>query len=125
MLTGLLWRPQQGEREAAVTIEEQIKDQIRTCFDPEIPVNVWDLGLVYGIAVEGPIVDITMTFTSESCPSARQIPEDIRRKVGTLAGIEEVNFHIVWEPPWHPRMISETGKKELGMDEEGLDGPPI
>lgn len=95
-----------------------VKEQIQLCFDPEIPVNVYDLGLVYGIAVAGAVVDITMTFTSESCPSARQIPEDIRRKVGTVPGIEEVNFHIVWEPPWHPRMISPSGKKELGIDED-------
>lgn len=100
--------------------EQSVIEQLKQCFDPEIPVNIYDLGLVYRISVEGPRIDIQMTFTSESCPSARAIPEDIKRRLATIGGVEEVNFFIVWEPQWHPRMISATGKKELGMDENEL-----
>jgi len=104
-----------------MSLEQQIVDQIKTCYDPEIPVNVYDLGLVYEIRPETPTVTIEMTFTSESCPSAREIPMDIRKKVLTLDGVEAVDFHIVWEPVWHPRMISEAARQELGIDDDAMD----
>ena len=62
-----------------------------------------------------------MTFTSDSCPSAREIPLDIRRKVSTIEAIEEINFAIVWDPPWHPRMISPDARSQLGIDDASLD----
>ncbi len=102
--------------------QEQVVEQIQKCFDPEIPVNVYDLGLVYNVAVHGPIVEIRMTFTSESCPSARDIPMDIRSKVGELEDVNEVNISVVWDPPWHPRMISPAAREELGIDEDSLEG---
>jgi metal-sulfur cluster biosynthetic enzyme len=101
-------------------IRDQVIEQIRLCFDPEIPVNVYDLGLVYEVKVKKGSVDIEMTFTSESCPSAREIPEDIRRRVCSLDKVKECNFDIVWEPEWHPRMISEEARAELGIDEDAL-----
>lgn len=100
--------------------EEAVIEQLKACFDPEIPVNIYDLGLVYRVGIDGGRIDIQMTFTSESCPSARAIPEDIKRRLEGVSGVDEVNFHIVWEPAWHPRMISAHGKKELGMDEDNL-----
>lgn len=102
-------------------MRDQIIEKLKTCFDPEIPVNIYDLGLVYEIEVEGDRADIMMTFTSESCPSAREIPVDMRRKVVTLDGIEVVDIDIVFDPPWHPRMISDEAKKELGIDEDTLE----
>jgi metal-sulfur cluster biosynthetic enzyme len=102
-------------------MRDQIIEKLKTCFDPEIPVNIYDLGLVYEIEVEGERADIMMTFTSESCPSAREIPVDMRRKVVTLDGIEVVDIDIVFDPPWHPRMISDEAKKELGIDEDTLE----
>ncbi len=104
-----------------MSLEQQIVEKIRTCYDPEIPVNVYDLGLIYEIRPDTPTVTIAMTFTSESCPSAREIPMDIRRKVLDLDGVEAVDFHILWEPPWHPRMISEDARKELGIDDAALE----
>ena len=101
--------------------QDQVVEQLRKCFDPEIPVNIYDLGLVYDVAVEGPVVDIRMTFTSDSCPSAREIPLDIRHKVGQLEDVTEVNLAVVWEPAWHPRMISEAARAELGIDEDSLE----
>ncbi len=104
-----------------MSLEQQIIEQIQTCYDPEIPVNVYDLGLVYEIEATTPVVTIEMTFTSESCPSAREIPLDMRSKILQLDGVEGVDFEIVWMPPWHPRMISEAARKELGIDEDALD----
>ncbi len=101
--------------------QEQVVEQLRKCFDPEIPVNIYDLGLVYDVAVEGAVVEIRMTFTSDSCPSAREIPLDIRHKIAELGDVDEVNLAVVWDPPWHPRMISEAARKELGIDEDALE----
>jgi metal-sulfur cluster biosynthetic enzyme len=103
-----------------MALRDKVIEQIRHCFDPEIPVNVYDLGLIYEVKVKKPAVNIEMTFTSESCPSAREIPQDIRRRVCSVDGIEECNFEIVWEPEWHPRMISEEAREELGIDEDAL-----
>ncbi len=102
-------------------LREQIIEKLKTCYDPEIPVNIYDLGLIYEVEVDGDRADIMMTFTSESCPSAREIPVDMRRKVVTLDDIATVDIDIVFDPPWHPRMISEEAKKELGIDDDALD----
>ncbi len=100
---------------------EEVIGAIKQCFDPEIPVNVYDLGLVYDVAEDDGVVDIKMTFTSDSCPSAREIPLDMRQKIGKLEGIREVNLAVVWDPPWHPRMISEAAREELGIDDAALE----
>ena len=101
--------------------EEAIVEKLKGCYDPEIPVNVYDLGLIYEIDAAPETVTITMTFTSESCPSARAIPLDIRRRVLELDDVEAVDFLIVWEPVWHPRMISAEARAQLGIDEDALD----
>jgi len=87
---------------------------IRECFDPEIPLNVYDLGLIYGIDIDPSAIAIRMTLTSEACPSARTIPEDIKRKVAAL-GQPNVTVDVVWDPPWHPSRISDDGKQKLGL----------
>ena len=104
-----------------MSLQEQIIEKLKLCFDPEIPVNIYDLGLVYKIDAELPTSTIRMTFTSESCPSAREIPLDIRRKILDIEGMEKVDFEIVWEPTWHPRPISPEARAELGMDEDALE----
>ena len=104
-----------------MSLQEQVVDQIKQCYDPEIPVNVYALGLVYDIEIEGDTVLVQMTFTSEACPSAREIPVDIRRKVCSIDSITRCDFEIVWEPAWHPSMISEEARKELGIDEDALN----
>lgn len=100
-------------RGGAVT-GEQVVNAIRQCFDPEIPLNVYDLGLIYGIDIDETAIGIRMTLTSEGCPSARQIPEEVKRRVAAL-GQPNVNVEVVFDPPWHPTRISAEGKAKLGI----------
>jgi metal-sulfur cluster biosynthetic enzyme/rhodanese-related sulfurtransferase len=93
---------------------EKVVAAIRQCFDPEIPLNIYDLGLIYGIDIDESAIAIRMTLTSEACPSARSIPEDVKRKVAAL-GQPNVSVDIVWDPPWHPSRISADGKQRLGL----------
>lgn len=93
---------------------DQVVAAIRECFDPEIPLNIYDLGLVYGIDIEAEGISIRMTLTSESCPSARTIPEDVRQRVRAL-GQSNVTVDVVFDPPWHPARISAEGKQRLGL----------
>ena len=93
---------------------DQVVRAIRECYDPEIPLNVYDLGLVYGIDIDEAAIAIRMTLTSEACPSARSIPEDVKRKVAAL-GQPNVSVDVVWDPPWHPSRISADGKQKLGL----------
>jgi metal-sulfur cluster biosynthetic enzyme/rhodanese-related sulfurtransferase len=94
--------------------ESQVVAAIRECYDPEIPLNVYDLGLIYGIDIDEEQIAIRMTLTSEGCPSARQIPEDVKRHVAAL-GQPNVSVDVVFEPPWHPARISADGKAKLGL----------
>jgi metal-sulfur cluster biosynthetic enzyme/rhodanese-related sulfurtransferase len=93
----------------------QVVDAIRQVYDPEIPINVYDLGLIYGIDIDESQIAIRMTLTSEGCPSARQIPEDVKRRVSAL-GQENVSVDVVFDPPWHPARISADGKAKLGLN---------
>ena len=93
---------------------EQIVNAIRECFDPEIPLNIYDLGLIYGIQIDDQAIAIRMTLTSEGCPSARAIPEDVRTRVAAL-GQPNVTVDVVFDPPWHPSRISDDGKQKLGL----------
>ena len=92
----------------------QVVAAIRECYDPEIPLNIYDLGLIYGIDIDPEKIAIRMTLTSEGCPSARQIPEDVRRRVAAL-GQPNVSVDVVFDPPWHPTRISDEGKSKLGL----------
>jgi metal-sulfur cluster biosynthetic enzyme len=96
---------------------EEVYDQLKQVFDPEIPVNIVDLGLIYDVKVEDPKVLITMTLTSQSCPEARTIPDVMRRRCNSLDGVEETDIEIVFEPAWTPHLISDEGRKALGMDD--------
>ena len=99
------------------TREEVIK-AIKQVYDPEIPVNVYDLGLIYDIDLNGDKVGIKMTLTSRGCPSAQQLPDMVRTRVSTLPDVQDVDVQIVWEPEWKPSMISPEGKKILHLDED-------
>lgn len=101
-----------------MTTPEDVYDQLRQVFDPEIPVNIVDLGLIYDVKVEEPKVLITMTLTSKSCPEARTIPDVMRRRCNTLDGIEDTDIEIVFEPEWSPQLISAEGRTALGMDDD-------
>jgi probable FeS assembly SUF system protein SufT len=101
--------------------EQVVWDTLKTCFDPEIPVNIVDLGLVYDLAVEkapagGHVVDVKMTLTAPGCGMGPVIAEDARQKIAALPTVESAKVHIVWDPQWTPQMISETGRKALGLE---------
>ena len=104
-------------QEEKTKIEERIVDVLKTVYDPEIPVNIYDLGLIYKIEVndEGN-VDIDMTFTAPSCPAADFILEDVRQKVDTIEGVKTSNVTLVFEPEWDQSMMTEEARVELGFD---------
>ncbi|RMH73322.1 MAG: DUF59 domain-containing protein [Gemmatimonadetes bacterium] len=96
--------------------EADIIDVIKTCYDPEIPVNIYELGLIYGIEIlDGGVVDIKMTLTAPNCPAAQSLPEEVRYKISQLDGVQDVNVNIVWTPPWTPDLMSESARLELGI----------
>ncbi|WP_298640467.1 iron-sulfur cluster assembly protein [uncultured Prevotella sp.] len=103
-------------QEEKTKIEERIVDVLKTVYDPEIPVNIYDLGLIYKIEVnEDATVDIDMTFTAPSCPAADFILEDVRQKVDTIEGVKSANVNLVFEPAWDQSMLSEEARLEMGI----------
>lgn len=97
-------------------LHETIVDACRTVFDPEIPVNIYDLGLVYTIEInDASEVDITMTLTAPGCPVAGEMPGWVAEAVEPLPGVKQVNVALTWEPPWGMEMMSDEAKLELGF----------
>jgi len=107
---------------SAIT-KEQVIEVLKTVYDPEVPVNIYDLGLVYDIDVEEQEVNIVMTLTSQHCPSAAEIPTSIEHRVVSTLAAQKCLVHIVWSPPWTPALISPEGKKTLGMDSAPPEEP--
>ena len=104
-------------QEEKTSIEERIVDVLNTVYDPEIPVNIYDLGLIYKIDVQDDAtVDLDMTFTAPSCPAADFILEDVRQKVDALDGVKTCNVNLVFEPEWDKSMMTEEARVELGLD---------
>ena len=111
-------QPQVGPADAERTdaLKPRVVEAISTVFDPEIPVNIYELGLVYEIVADADSrVGVTMTLTSPACPSAQQLPQEVRYKVKALEGVTDCQVEIVWEPPWTKEMMSETEKLSLGI----------
>ena len=103
--------------EEKAAIAGRVVDVLRTIFDPEIPVNIYELGLVYRIEVQDDAtVDIDMTFTAPTCPAADYILEDVRRSVEALEGVTSAYVQLVFEPIWDMSMMSEEARVELGFD---------
>jgi FeS assembly SUF system protein len=102
--------------EPTTPLESRVIEALRTCFDPEIPVNIHELGLIYSVAVtpEG-AVSIRMTLTSPMCPVAGSLPPEVEAKVRGLAGVTGATVEVVWDPPWNPTMMSESAKLQLNM----------
>jgi len=99
-----------------VTTVEQVWDALKTVYDPEIGINIVDLGLVYDVEVEAEKVHITHTLTSPACPLGPVINEQVNQTVGALPGVQNIKVDVVWSPPWDPRtMASEETKMELGI----------
>ncbi len=117
-------------QEEKTIIEERIVDVLKTVYDPEIPVNIFDLGMIYKIDVhdedaasgnghddgDGAIVELDMTFTAPNCPAADFILEDVRTKVESVEGVKAANVNLVFEPAWDQSMMSEEARVELGFD---------
>lgn len=104
-------------QEEKTKIEESIVDVLKTVYDPEIPVNIYDLGMIYKIDLhDDGTLDIDMTFTSPSCPAADYIFEDVRTKVEGVKGVETANINLVFDPIWDQSMMSEEARVELGFD---------
>ena len=100
----------------ATGLRESVIDMIKTCYDPEIPVDIWELGLIYDVAVEvGGNVNVTMTLTSPMCPVAESLPPEVEAKVRTVEGGAEARVEVTWDPPWSPDKMTEAAKLELGM----------
>ena len=101
--------------------EQSVWAALKTCFDPEIPVNIVDLGLVYDLSIAkspggGHAVDVKMTLTAPGCGMGPVIAEDARQKIASLPAVESARVHIVWDPVWTPQMISPVGRKALGLE---------
>ncbi|MFQ5699488.1 MAG: iron-sulfur cluster assembly protein [Myxococcota bacterium] len=97
-------------------LRERIVQAIKTCYDPEIPVDVYELGLIYKIDIsdEGS-VHVTMTVTAPACPVADILPVQVQERIETVEGVKDAKVDLVWDPPWHPGLMSEAAKLELGF----------
>jgi|SRR5581483_6955970 len=108
------------------SLKAQVIETLRTCYDPEIPVNIYDLGLIYDLQItpEGQ-AQIQMTLTSPNCPVADQLPRDIEAKLRGLPGVTDVKLELVWDPPWDRSKMSEAAMLALGFDLEPSPAPRL
>lgn len=108
--------PQTENRIYPLAIEAEVMEALRDVYDPEIPVNIYDLGLIYEVNVdEFGVVDIDMTLTSPACPVAGTLPGEVEAQVRLVDGVSNVHVELVWEPPWSMDRMSEEAKLELGF----------
>ncbi len=97
-------------------IEAQVIEVLQMCFDPEIPVNIYELGLIYDVKVDDVgIVSVKMTLTSPNCPVAGSLPAEVQAKVKGVSGVKDAKVEVVWDPSWNPSMMSEAAKLQLNM----------
>ena len=95
--------------------EEAILETLRRVVDPEIDCNIVDLGLVYGVRIEGGNVTVQMTLTTQGCPMHESIAAGVRTALLNLEGVEDAEVEVVWDPPWHPSMMSDNGRARVGL----------
>ena len=96
---------------------ERVYEALRKCYDPEIPVNIVDLGLIYDVQHDAAgNVAVKMTLTTQGCPSALAIPEQVKQQVASIPEVRDVNVEVVWEPPWNPSLISAAARQQLGIE---------
>jgi len=99
-----------------LTLKPLVIDALHTVFDPEIPVNIYELGLIYDVTVDaGARVHVTMTLTSPACPSAQQLPVEVREKVLAIPGVQAAEVEVVWDPPWTMDQMSDVARLQLGL----------
>jgi FeS assembly SUF system protein len=117
--------PVAGEQQAAAappsdlsraSLEERVIAALRSCFDPEIPINIYDLGLIYAMKIDADgAVDIKMTLTSPACPVAGALPGDVQARVAAVPGVSAAKVELVWDPPWDKDRMSEEAQLQLGL----------
>jgi FeS assembly SUF system protein len=106
----------EARRTEVDALGDRVIEALRTVYDPEIPVNIFELGLVYKIDVDDQnAVRVDMTLTSPMCPVAETLPEEVKTKVEALDGVDAAVVNVVWDPPWNPSMMSEEAQLELGI----------
>jgi FeS assembly SUF system protein len=104
-----------GAGEPGGAIYDGVIDALKDIYDPEIPVNIYDLGLVYGVDVADTHVVVTMTLTTPNCPVAESMPGEVELRVAQVAGVATAEVNLIWDPPWDPQKMSDDAKLELGM----------
>ena len=105
-----------GEPVTQEQLEKQVWESLKTCYDPEIPVDIYELGLIYNVEVDDRrVVTVTMTLTSPACPVAESLPPEVESKVAAVDGVSSARVEITWEPGWTPEMMSEAARLTLGM----------
>jgi metal-sulfur cluster biosynthetic enzyme len=97
--------------------EAVVYEVLRECYDPEIPVNLVDLGLIYGVSIDQRVVNVTMTLTAPGCQMGMSISQEIQDKLLGIPGCDDACVEIIWDPPWTPHMMSEAARKQLGLDD--------
>lgn len=115
-------KPSHSISSTAGSLDEQVWGQLKTCYDPEIPVNIVELGLIYGcevtpLAQGGYKVGVKMTLTAQGCGMGQSIAQDAKRKIQNLPGVKECEVEVVWDPTWNPSMMSSTAKRQLKLEE--------
>ena len=109
-------QPAQAPGEVGGDLYERVIDALKEIYDPEIPVNIYDLGLIYGVDIsDDGHVAITMTLTTPHCPVAESMPGEVELRVGSVPGVGLADVNLVWDPPWDPQKMSDEAKLELGM----------
>ncbi len=96
-------------------LEKQVIEALKTCYDPEIPVNIYDLGLIYELKIDGGRVDIKMTLTAPGCPVAGTLPGEVERAVRSVKGVSDAKVELVWDPPWDRDRLSQAALVQLGL----------
>ena len=96
-------------------LKEKIIEEIKKIYDPEIPVNIYELGLIYNVSVQDKNVSVKMTLTTPNCPVAESLPKEVKDSIMNVEGVEKVELDLVWDPPWDKSMMSEAAKLELNL----------
>ncbi|MCG7873786.1 MAG: SUF system Fe-S cluster assembly protein [Candidatus Thiodiazotropha lotti] len=105
-----------GQAKSSVPSQDQLIEALRTVYDPEIPVNIYDLGLIYRLEVDDQgQVEIDMTLTAPACPVAGTLPREVGRVIDAVPGVEDTVVHLVWSPPWSKERMSEEAQMKLGL----------
>ena len=105
-----------ADPDRTLALKPDVVEAIHAVFDPEIPVDVYELGLIYDIVIDAAaVVHVTMTLTSPGCPSAQQLPADVQSRIRAVPGVQDVHVEIVWEPPWTVELMSDVARLQLGM----------